>query len=90
MSIKPDKTMATPSVLIGAIWLGGFGVFIGRFQRWNSWDIVTHPFMLIRQQIHVLLNPLDYLNTLGVAIVLSCFMLIGYLTLNVLRTPADA
>lgn len=84
------KAWFTWTIMIGAIWLGGFGVFMGRFQRWNSWDIATHPFRLIRQQIHVLLNPFEYLNTLGVAVVLSGFMLIGYLTLNALRTPSEA
>ena len=87
---KRFKKWIAWSVMVSAIWLGGFGVFMGRFQRWNSWDIVTHPFSLIKQQVHVLLNPFDYLNTLGVAVVLSGFMLIGYLTLSALRTPSEA
>lgn len=69
-----------------AIFLGGFGVFMGRFQRWNSWDIVHHPFKIIRQEIQVLTHPLQYLETLGLAAVLSGFMLLGYLTINALRT----
>ena len=76
-------------LMISAIWLGGFGVYMGRFQRWNSWDIVNHPFALIKQQIHVLSNPLEYLGTLGVAFVLSAFMMIGYLTLNALRATSN-
>lgn len=69
-----------------AIFLGSFGVFMGRFQRWNSWDIVHHPFNIIRQQIYVLTHPLQNLETLGLAAVLSGFMLLGYLTINALRT----
>jgi uncharacterized membrane protein len=71
-----------------AIFLSGFGVYMGRFQRWNSWDIIRNPLVLVRQQIHVLLNPMDNLSTLGVAVVLSGFMLTGYLTLNALRRAA--
>ena len=72
-------------ITLGAIWLGGFGVYMGRFQRWNSWDAMTHPFAVIKQQVHVLANPFDYLNTLGMAIVLSGFLMIGYMTLNAMR-----
>lgn len=70
---------------ISAIWLGGFGVYLGRFQRWNSWDVFTNPLGLIRQQVDILLNPMAHWATLGVAIVLSVFMMVGYFTLNALR-----
>lgn len=40
---------------------------------------------LVKQQAHVLANPFDYLNTLGMAIVLSGFLMIGYMTLNAMR-----
>jgi uncharacterized membrane protein len=69
-----------------AIFLAGFGVYMGRFQRWNSWDALTHPFALVRQQAYVLTHPFENLATLGVAVSLSVFMLIGYLTLNALRS----
>ncbi len=72
-----------------AIWLGGFGVYMGRFQRWNSWDIMNHPFSLIKQQVQVLSNPIDNIGTLGVAFVLSGFMMIGYLMLNAFRTTVN-
>ncbi len=73
-----------------AICLAGFGVYMGRFQRWNSWDIISDPFSLIKQQVQVLTNPLAYWDTLGVAFVLSGFMMIGYLTLSAFRVKASA
>jgi uncharacterized membrane protein len=31
---------------IGMLALGALGVFLGRFWRWNSWEVATHPFGL--------------------------------------------
>jgi uncharacterized membrane protein len=71
---------------VSAIFLGGFGVFMGRFQRWNSWDIFHDPFKIVFQQIKILTNPMAHLETLGLVFVLSIFMLLGYLTLTSFRT----
>ncbi|MFK7772312.1 MAG: DUF1361 domain-containing protein [Saprospiraceae bacterium] len=65
---------------IAALLLCGFGIYLGRFQRWNSWDIVTQPFSLFADILNILAQP----HTLGLAIVLSAFLLLGYFTLNTL------
>lgn len=60
--------------------LCGFGIYLGRIQRWNSWDIITNPFLLFADIFNILTNP----QTLGLAIVISAFLLLGYSTLVVL------
>jgi uncharacterized membrane protein len=75
----------TWSIIVFAIVLAGFGVFMGRFQRLNSWDVATKPLALIQSEIQILMHPLQYSQTLGVAVILSAFMLLGYLTINALR-----
>lgn len=45
-------------LLIGlCIFLSGFGIFLGRVQRWNSWDIVTRPDDLFRDILIQITNP---------------------------------
>lgn len=40
-----------------AIWLGAFGVYLGRFERWNSWDIVTQPMGVTSALLHAAISP---------------------------------
>ena len=65
------------SFSIMALLLCGFGIYLGRFLRWNSWDIITHPFSLFADIFNLLANP----HTLGSAVVISVFLLLGYFTL---------
>ena len=47
----------------GAIFLSGYGIFLGRVERWNSWDFFVHPFSLLKYMIHSIKNPTAILMT---------------------------
>ena len=65
---------------IFSIVLCGFGIYLGRFQRWNSWDILTQPSSLFMDILNVLILP----QTIGLTFVFSTFLLLGYLMLTAL------
>ena len=63
------------SVLVVTVVASGLGVYIGRFQRWNSWDIFLHPLQIIQDSIQVLL----YGNAFVFVLCFSGFLLANYL-----------
>lgn len=42
-----------------AILLSGAGVFIGRFLRWNSWDLLSHPFSVVLDAVEKFDQPVQ-------------------------------
>ena len=66
------------------ILLCGYGIFLGRFQRWNTWDILQRPGALLRDVLGHLTDPFTHGGTLGLAVVMSGFLLLGYYTFRTL------
>ena len=50
--------------------LSGYGIYLGRFGRWNSWNILNHPFSLLKYIKNSLHNPLAIQTTLAFSFVL--------------------
>jgi uncharacterized membrane protein len=71
-----------------ALLLSSFGVYLGRYLRFNSWDIVTNPLTLFYDIVHRILHPLAYSGTWGVTLLYGVFLLLGYATVRLLG-PAD-
>jgi len=38
--------------------LNGFGVYIGRYMRFNSWDVLTNPLQLINDLVYLFIHPI--------------------------------
>lgn len=59
--------------------LSSFGVYLGRFQRWNSWDVFTRPRVLATDLWSGLVNPLDHPLTIAVTVLFTVFLGATYL-----------
>jgi uncharacterized membrane protein len=67
--------------------LGSFGVYLGRFLRWNSWEVITHPISLIRDMFGTIVSPYLYTATsIGFTCVLTIFCLSLYLVYHSLSS----
>jgi uncharacterized membrane protein len=67
-------------VVVTSVGLCAIGVVIGRFQRWNSWDLISRPTDVARQTLDWVANPLSQVRDTGVAMAVASFFGLAYLT----------
>jgi uncharacterized membrane protein len=67
--------------------LSGLGIYLGRFSRWNSWDLFLRPKGVLRDVVVPLLNPWSHPRAFGVTFLFAALLLVCYLTLA-LREPS--
>ncbi len=56
----------------------GFGIYLGRFLRWNSWDLITNPLSLLHDISPHLLNPVEYWRTWAMTMLFGLLLLFVY------------
>ena len=64
------------------MWLIAFGVYIGRFLRFNSWDVIYNPFGLINEIGYMMIHPFEHFTIWGMIGCFAAFMTIAYLSLR--------
>jgi uncharacterized membrane protein len=69
------------ALVVGVLSLSSFGIYLGRVQRWNSWDVLVHPFPLAGQIASGLLDPLAHPRPIGLTVLFTSFLLASYIVL---------
>lgn len=62
-----------------ALTLAGIGIYLGRFSRWNSWDIFFSPKEILYDVAVRVVNPLSNLGFYGFTSIITAFLIICYL-----------
>ena len=58
--------------------LSGYGIYLGRYLRFNSWDVVSNPDGLFNHITNTITNPLVHTRMVGVTVFYGVFLLVGY------------
>lgn len=75
--------------IILILFLSGYGIYLGRFERWNSWDIVTHPFRLLSRMFGNFADPEVLPRLMGVTLSFGVFLIISYVTIYFLSNKHE-
>lgn len=67
------------AVVVGSLLLCGYGMYLGRFLRWNSWDLFTRPWALLKSMLGQFVDAGPFPHPVPVTLVFSAGLLIGYI-----------
>jgi uncharacterized membrane protein len=87
VSLYLIHSVATRAVGARTAWVGagaalaltGFGVYLGRFERWNSWDVLANPEALFSDIASGVMNPVSEPRAAVVTVAFTAFLAIAYL-----------
>ena len=66
------------------LFLGSFGVYLGRFQRWNSWDVLHNPLALASDIASKIINPVDHYKVWAITVLFTAIYSLLYYFIRLL------
>jgi uncharacterized membrane protein len=81
--IGHDRWIPLVSVIL--LFVGSFGIYLGRYLRWNSWDIITEPFQLMYAIGERIINPFAHPRAWGMTLFMGLFLNILYWSFRLIQ-----
>lgn len=69
-------------LVLSVMWLSAYGIYIGRFLRYNSWDVIADPFSLLGEIADMIIHPFENGYAWGMTICYAVFMTLLYFTIK--------
>ena len=67
------------------LFVGSFGIYIGRYLRWNTWDLFTRTSEVLTDISDRFTNPFQHRTTWGVTIFMGIFLNIAYWSFRLIK-----
>jgi uncharacterized membrane protein len=80
--LKNLPRWVVPVVITLLLFISSFGVYIGRYLRWNSWDVVDDPYPLFRDIAVRVLDPMDHPRAWGLTLLLGVLLNMVFWTIK--------
>lgn len=88
---KMFNRLTSNLLAMGCLFLAGYGIFLGRYLRFNSWDVLSNPFSLMADIAEHLIKPHHHLFMYGFVLLFGSFMCLVYFALQTsfITLPAE-
>ena len=83
--VGPTRSWA---LVVAVLALSSFGIYLGRIQRWNTWDLVVRPGALSHAGWRAALHPFSHPDPLAMTVLFTLFLVATYLVLYAFATHA--
>ncbi|MDW9382884.1 DUF1361 domain-containing protein [Chryseobacterium sp. JV558] len=83
------KRNSINAIIVFFLFMSSFGVYLGRFLRWNSWDVLNNPFGLFSDIVVRFIYPLEYTKTWSVTVLMGIMLNFMYFTFKWVETNND-
>lgn len=71
------------------LFVASFGVYLGRFLRWNTWDILNNPSHLFVDILERVASPISHSTTWGVTFLFGVLLNIIYWSIKLLKNQKN-
>lgn len=69
-------------IVVSFLILCSYGIFLGRYLRYNSWDVFTKPLVIIKSSLHHIWQPLEYHSIWAFTFSFAAFLSLIYFTIK--------
>ncbi|MEE9348524.1 MAG: DUF1361 domain-containing protein [Flavobacteriaceae bacterium] len=70
-------------ISISILFLSAFGIYLGRYLRWNSWDLIHQPSVLFNDVLMRIIHPTQHPKTWGITLGFGFLFCIGFIIFRV-------
>lgn len=72
-------------MVFGVLFLSSFGIYLGRFLRLNTWDVVSNPMGVLASIGRPFLDPITHWRVWGVTLLMGILLNMMYFSIKLLR-----
>ena len=83
--LKSVNRTWTSTIVAGILFLSSFGIYIGKYLGWNSWDIIRNPFGVFYDIGERVMNPFEFRGTWAFTIIMGIFLNIVYWSFRLIK-----